>query len=170
MLDLFRTRVDLYKGATVPPEPTAELNATRFLAHPAVSPLQTKPQRLTTIQAMSDLVGLAAQHVQDADAQQRDALVLVIEGTTKAMWVAAADLKGNPAAVQAIQSALEPAMKITPQTPAAEVPGIVKGIFDPLAAHPDLKGITAPPTVEKPAEAPQVPAGQATTTRGAGGQ
>jgi hypothetical protein len=164
MLDLFRARLELYKRATVPPEPIAERTPTGFLIHPAVWPAQTtKEQRVAAMQAMSDLIALASQHAQTADPQQRDALSLLIQQTAKSIWVGADGLKSDAAASQAIKDAVTPATAVGPQTPPPEMLNRVNSIFPVLSAHPELKGLTPPPTIAaKPAAAAQ----QATTTRG----
>jgi hypothetical protein len=170
MQQLFRLRVDQYKGATPPPEPQAARTPTLFLAHPNVWPIQNQnpKQRLNAIQTMSDLIGLASQHVQGADTHARETLSQLIAQTAKAMWVAAGDFKGSPEQAVAIQKAVEPLMKISPQTPPLEIKSRAETVYPALAAHPDLKGITAPPTIAKKPDAavPALPGAQATTTRG----
>jgi hypothetical protein len=171
MIELLRTRLELYKRATVPPEPLAERTPSSFLVHPtAVWPQATKEQRVAAMQAMSDLIGLASQHAQTtADTAQRDALTLLIQQMAKALWVAAGEIKGKaePQAL-AIQKALELATTISPQTPVVEIQKRVDPIFPALQAHPELKGLTPPPAIaKKPIAAPAAAgAGQATTTRG----
>lgn len=137
---LLQQRAQIYaKG--MPPEPMAENRATLFLVNSRVWGLHNAKQKLVSVQAMSNLVGLGAQHYDAATPDQRASLAPMISNVTSAIAVV-------PEAAP-IQAQLAPAVKIN----AAAAPEVVTR--DTAAIVPALKTINAFSTIQPaPAVAP----------------
>ena len=145
MHQLLQQRVSAYQKG-LPPEPAADTRGTLFLVDSTVWGLHTPPQRVTSIQAMSDLIGLAAQHAGTASGSDLADLGYMIGLVSKAIAVVPQN--------QAIQAQLGAAMKVDQRTQAAQIEAAVAAVLPALKTVKEFAGLTPPPAMAAPAPAP----------------
>ena len=80
MLRVFRIRVNGYAGG-VPPDPAVDNVASEFFSFSVVWQQLTPPQRVEAVQAMADLLSLAAQHSQFMEGEDRQVLMPIFKRT-----------------------------------------------------------------------------------------
>jgi hypothetical protein len=136
MQDLLKNRVDQYKTG-IPPEPLADQRGTAFLAFGAVWELHKPAEKLTSMQRMSDLVGLAAQQVQNASPGDKDSLAQLIKLVASAIAVVPES--------KTVQDKIIPATKITAATPAPQILAAVQPIAGALETVKEFANLTPPP-------------------------
>jgi len=144
MHQLLQQRVLAYQKG-IPPEPAAESRGTLFLVDGTVWGLHTPPQRVTSIQAMSDIIGLAAQHAGTASPNDLADLGYMIGLVSKAIGVVPQNAP--------IKAQLDPAMKVDQRTNAAAIQAAVAAVAPALKTVKDFAAITPPPPVA-PASTP----------------
>lgn len=128
MQQLLQQRAQMYARG-MPPEPMAENRATLFLVNSRVWSLQDAKQKLSSVQGMSNLVGLGAQHFGAATSDQRASLAPMISNVASAIAVV-------PEAAP-IQAQLAPVVKVNAGTAPEAV------TRDAAAIVPALKTINA---------------------------
>ena len=138
MHQLLQQRVAAYQKG-LPPEPGADSRGTLFLVDATVWGLHTPPQRVTSIQAMSDLVGLGAQHAATASQGDLADLGYMIGLVSKAIAVVPQNAS--------IQAQLGPAMKIDHRANAAQIQAAVGAIPAALKTVKEFAALTPPPAV-----------------------
>ena len=140
MHQLLQQRVLAYQKG-IPPEPAAESRGTLFLVDGTVWGLHTPPQRVTSIQAMSDIIGLAAQHAGANQIAPNDLADLgyMIGLVSKAIGVVPQN--------QSIVAQLGPAMKVDQRTNAAAIQAAVAAVAPALKTVKEFAAITPPPAV-----------------------
>jgi hypothetical protein len=121
----------------VPQEPVADSRGTNFLAFGAVWNLHTPAQKLTSMQRMSDLLGLAAQQAQTASQADKESLGRLIGLVASAIAVVQ---ESQPIAQQ-----LQAATKIDERTPAPQILAAVNGIPAALKGIKTFAALTPPP-------------------------
>jgi hypothetical protein len=136
MQDLLKLRVDQYKTG-IPPEPLADQRGTAFLAFGAVWDLHKPAEKLTSMQRMSDLVGLAAQQVQNASPGDKDSLAQLIKLVASAIAVVPES--------KTVQDKIIPATKITAATPAPQIVAAVQPIAGALQSIKAFATLPPPP-------------------------
>ncbi|MGB7156694.1 MAG: hypothetical protein WBD40_01430, partial [Tepidisphaeraceae bacterium] len=140
--ELLQQRVTTYRKG-IPAEPFAEVKPTSFLSNGKVWALQTPQQRLTSMQLMSDLIGLAAQHaVAAAPGVNRDKLQTIIGHVASAMAVVP-----EVSSSAAVKDKLTPVTKINQSTPAAGITEAVSGVADALKTIKGFEKLTPPPAI-----------------------
>jgi len=144
MHQLLQQRVAAYQKG-LPPEPGADSRGTLFLVDATVWNLHTPPQRVTSVQAMSDLAGLGAQHAAMATAGDLADLGYMIGLVSKAIAVVPQNA--------AIQAQLGPAMKIDARSNAAQIQAAVGAIPAALKTVKEFAALTPPPAVAAAAPA-----------------
>jgi hypothetical protein len=154
MHQLLQQRVLAYQKG-IPPEPAAESRGTLFLVDGTVWGLHTPPQRVTSIQAMSDIIGLGAQHAAaNPPAGDLADLGYMIGLVSKAIAVVPQNAP--------IKAQLDPAMKVDQRTLAPAIQAAVATVAPALKTVKEFAAITPPPAIT-PAAAP-ANNGTATTT------
>jgi len=138
MHQLLQQRVLAYQKG-IPPEPAAESRGTLFLVDGTVWGLHTPPQRVTSIQAMSDIIGLAAQHAGTASPNDLADLGYMIGLVSKAIGVVPQNAP--------IKAQLDPAMKVDQRTNAAAIQAAVAAVAPALKTVKDFAAITPPPAI-----------------------
>ena len=138
MHQLLQQRVLAYQKG-IPPEPAAESRGTLFLVDGTVWGLHTPPQRVTSIQAMSDIIGLAAQHAGAAAAGDLADLGYMIGLVSKAIGVVPQN--------QPIVAQLGPAMKVDARTNATAIQAAVAAVAPALKTVKEFAAITPPPAI-----------------------
>ena len=138
MQQLLQQRAGMYVKR-IPPEPLAENRATLFLVNSRVWGLHDAKQKLASVQVMSNLVGLGAQHFSAADPAQRGDLAPMISNVSAAIAVLPE--------TQPIQAQLAPAIKITAATAPQDVTGAVAAIVPALKTVNLFSAIQPPPAV-----------------------
>jgi hypothetical protein len=122
----------------VPQEPVADSRGTNFLAFGAVWNLHTPAQKLTSMQRMSDLLGLAAaQQAQTASQADKESLGRLIGLVASAIAVVP---ESQPIAQQ-----LQAATKVDERTPAPQILAAVNGIPAALKGIKTFAALTPPP-------------------------
>ncbi len=138
MQQLLQQRAGMYVK-TLPPEPMAENRATLFLVNSRVWGLHDAKQKLASVQVMSNLVGLGAQHFNDATPAQRGDLAPMISNVAAAIAVV-------PEAAP-IQPQLTPATKVVASTAPEEVTRLVAAIVPALKTVNLFAAIQPPPAI-----------------------
>ena len=152
VLALLQSRVALYQKG-VPPAPTADATGTRFLTDPKTWPTLGQ-QQVAAVQAMSDVIALAAQQAQTANAGDRIELALLVRQAGLAAATLAPAAQGT--AIQ--QAANYNPAQATPQQVAAVAEGVKAG----LKATPQFANLKPAPAIVGNAPAP--PPASAPTT------
>ncbi len=138
MHQLLQQRAAAYQKG-IPPEPAADSRGTLFLVDSTVWTLHTPPQRVTSIQAMSDITGLGAQHAATASPTDLADLGYMIGLVSKAIAVVPQN--------QPVLAQLGPAMKVDARTNAAQVQAAVAAVAPALKAVKEFAALTPPPAV-----------------------
>jgi hypothetical protein len=146
---LLQQRVALYQKG-IPPEPLADQRGTLFLVDNRVWTQQNAAQKVTSLQLMSDLIGLAAQHVAAAGQVDHANLALAIRYVGLAIAVVPE--------TQPIAAQLKPVAAISEQTPAPQIVAAVAAVQPALITIPAFAKITPPPTAAAPAAPDAAPA------------
>jgi hypothetical protein len=151
MQQLLAQRVEQYKTG-IPPEALADQKATGFLVFTSVWSLHKQPEKLTSMQQMSDLIGLAAQQFQNASPADKDSLGNLIKLVALAMSVVpeTAPIAATITPATKVTGATPPAQMLAAVTPIAAALKTVKGL-KPSIRHPPR------PAVARAASPPRVP-------------
>jgi len=136
MQQLLAQRVEQYKTG-IPPEALADQKATGFLVFTSVWSLHKQPEKLTSMQQMSDLIGLAAQQFQNASPADKDSLGNLIKLVALAMSVVPETAP--------IAATITPATKVTGATPPAQMLAAVTPIAAALKTVKGFEAINPPP-------------------------
>ncbi|MEA2708181.1 MAG: hypothetical protein QOF78_782 [Phycisphaerales bacterium] len=152
VLNLLQARIPLYQKG-VPPAPGADATGTRFLTDPKTWPT-LGTQQFAAVQAISDLVALAAKQFQAANSLDR----IELAGTIRSASLAAATLVASAQAAP-IQAAAN--YNPTQATP-SQISGLAGAVQQGLAATPQFGALKPPPPIQGNAPAP-APASAPTT-------
>lgn len=147
MQQLLKQRASLYRTGT-PVEPLAEPRGTLFLVDRAVWGLHTPAQKVASVQVMSDIIGLASQHVMDVSPADLENLALMIGRVAAAIAVVPE--------TQPIQAQLAPAVKIDQRTPPDQIIAAVRAVAPALKTIRQFAALTPPPAIA-PAEVNPAP-------------
>jgi hypothetical protein len=158
---LLQQRAKQYANG-IPPEPQAEQRATLFLTTGRVWGLHTPPQRVTSMQLMSDVIGLAAQHAAAASQADREHLGEMIGNVAKAMAVIPE--------TQSLKAQLEPATKVDARTQPQQIVAAVAAVHPAIKTVKEFAALTPPPPASVGAPVAETqPAATTPTTGVAGG-
>lgn len=164
MHGLMALRIEQYRKS-VPAEPSAELRPTLFLVNGRVWSQHKPEQQVRSVQLMSDLLSLGAQHAASGETSaERDQLPVMVQRTGSALAVIP-EIGSNPAAA----GALKPVMEVGPTTPGLEIKKRVDPVFEALRSIDRFKGLNPPPVLgadAAAAAAPDTPASGPTTLPG----
>lgn len=138
MQQLLQQRVQMYIK-TLPPEPLAENRATLFLVNSRVWAQHDAKQKLASVQIMSNLANLGAQHYAAAAPELRVELAPMIANVAAAIAVVP---ESAP-----IQAQLGPAVKINAGTDPQEVMQAVSAIVPALKTVKAFAAIQPPPSI-----------------------
>jgi hypothetical protein len=157
MQQLLGQRVAAYKNG-IPPEPLADQKGTGFLAYGDVWKAHTPPQKLASMQLMSDLVGLAAQQTAAASPAEKDSLTRMIGLVVSAISVVPE--------MASLQAQLQPATKINANTQPQQIVALVAPIAGLLKGIKGFESLTPPPAASTggPVAAGTQPSAAASTT------
>lgn len=153
--DLLESRVEDYT-AGVPPEPQSDERPTLFLVDAQVWAGQKDPQKLKTVQLLSDLLCLAALQTVDANNDDSAALARLVSHLAKALNVIPVHAD-EAAAKQALQAALARAIIVNSRTSPQEIVASCKPVYQALRGVKAFAELKPPPTPTLGAE-PVVPA------------
>jgi hypothetical protein len=148
--DVLAARIARYQTET-PDEPLSEGVATIYLTTAKVWAAQTEPQKLTTMQRTSDLIGVAAQRAAGATSEQKLELIEMIRRAGKAIQVLALATAANK---PAYNSAGQPAASLILTATGEQCLAAAKQVYGALAEMQEYKGKLTPfPTISTAATA-----------------
>jgi len=113
---MMRTRIDQYKKG-VPDEPILDANyGLRFLTDATVLPLETREQKLQTVQLLHDLTAVAATRAASATSRPgKEELILLLQRASGFLQVVADHEKAPPATVAAMKGLAQLQASTSPQ-------------------------------------------------------
>jgi hypothetical protein len=168
MHGLMALRIEQYRKS-IPAEPSAELRPTLFLVNGRVWGLHKPEQQVRSVQLMSDLLSLGAQHAASGETSSaRDQLPVMVQRTGSALAVIP-EVGKSPAAA----AALKLVMEVGATTPGLEIKKRVEPVYAALKEIEKFKALTPPPVLgadAAAAAAPDTPASGPTTLPGTRGQ
>jgi hypothetical protein len=154
--DLMAFRVGEYRRG-IPPEPGADGTGASFLVSAMVWNAQTPPQRVTTMQLLSDLLELVTKQAIAATPPDQNYLAGVTRRLAASISVAAS-ASGDAGLVAAVA----PIATAPRGTSAAQMAQMVAAVYPAIKASKTYSAVTAPPTVT--GNAPPPPPASAPTT------
>ena len=159
MQSVLQLRITQYQ-AGVPAQPVADATATSFMVDGKVWKELKDPQRLVTVQRISDLMSVIAKRWSDASLNQKKELTEVINKASEAAWVIG-DLTGN----DKIKAA---SFKVIPSNTPGEVEQRVDNLRGVLKTIPAFAALKDPPPVSA-MNPPSEPTSQPTSAASAPG-
>jgi hypothetical protein len=152
---LLQQRAAAYR-TSIPPEPVADGRGTLFLVNARVWGLHSPAQKLTAVQAMSDLMGMAAQQATTAAPADKEQLGEMIGNVAKALAVIPE--------TKAIQEQLAPATKVDARMAPDQIVAAVAGVPAALKKVKEFAALTPPPAAVAAAPAPAAGTTQPSST------
>jgi hypothetical protein len=155
MMQVYRTRVDAYGGG-IPPDPGIDNTAAEFFGFSTVWQLLTPPQRTDAVQAMVDLLSLAAQHAALMEGDERQPLLPVFKRTGSVLQVIGDAVKSS-----ALSNAAKEIQRVSSGMDGTDVTQRATALT--AAARTAFPGLKPSPTLPPPpdaAEATGAPADQ----------
>ncbi len=136
---LLEFRLDQYLNG-MPPQPSAESQATTFLTFGAVWNAHNPEQQMKSIQLLTDLVTVASQLAAKGTPEQRSQLAPVIARSAAAIAVVPAVAK-----VEQSRDLLAVIAKVSPSTPSTDFRGYGQTVRTAVAGVPEFAQLQPPP-------------------------